>query len=88
LRHPYDRRVSSAAVAAVATLTALALAAPDAGNPAATGKSAGAARFEGESKPIRGKIRERVVGSSWHPGCPVGLGRLRLLELRHRGFDG
>ena len=44
--------------------------------------------FEGHSAPIEGKVRERIEGSSWHPGCPVGLGKLRLLELTYRGFDG
>ena len=43
--------------------------------------------FEGDVEPIRGKVKERIEGSSWHPGCPVGLGRLRLLRLTHWGFD-
>ncbi len=29
-----------------------------------------------------------MVGSSWHRGCPVGLAKLRLVEVRHWGFDG
>jgi len=48
----------------------------------------GEPRFEGRSEPIRGKVEERIVGSSWHPGCPVALSKLRLLELSHWGFDG
>ena len=44
--------------------------------------------FEGHSEPIRGQVEERIEGSSWRPGCPVGLGKLRLLELTHWGFDG
>ena len=44
--------------------------------------------FDGSSEPIRGQVRERIVGSSWHQGCPVGLGKLRLLRLEHWGFDG
>jgi D-alanyl-D-alanine carboxypeptidase len=44
--------------------------------------------FEGHSEQVRGKVKERVVGSSWHRGCPVGISKLRLLELRHWGFDG
>ena len=44
--------------------------------------------FTGTSAKIRGEVKERVVGSSWHPGCPVPLRKLRLLELRHWGFDG
>jgi hypothetical protein len=44
--------------------------------------------FQGHSEPIEGKVRERIVGSSWHRGCPIGLGQLRLLDLTYRGFDG
>jgi hypothetical protein len=33
------------------------------------------------------KIRERMRGSSWHRGCPVGLGDLRLIRLTYWGFD-
>ena len=55
-----------------------------------SGAGAGSPRsgFDGDSKPIRGKVRDRVEGSSWRPGCPVGLRKLRVLELRHWGFDG
>jgi D-alanyl-D-alanine carboxypeptidase len=28
-----------------------------------------------------------MTGVSWHPGCPVGFGRLRLLRVTHWGFD-
>ena len=49
---------------------------------------AGGAGFDGSSEPIRGQVRERIVGSSWHRGCPVGIERLRLLRLDHVGFDG
>lgn len=67
----------------VAVLVALAVAvgAPQAGSGSKT-------RFDGGSEKIRGKVRERIVGSSWHRGCPVPLRKLRLLRLRHFGFDG
>src|SRR5688500_8793972 len=45
-------------------------------------------RFDASISPIEGKVRERIEGSSWRPGCPVGLGKLRLLGLTYRGFDG
>ena len=61
-----------------AAIAALAVSLAGAGEPA----------FVGTSKPIRGQIEERIVGSSWHRGCPVPISRLRLLELRHWGFDG
>jgi poly-gamma-glutamate synthesis protein (capsule biosynthesis protein) len=44
--------------------------------------------FHGHSSPIDGSVRERIAGSSWHRGCPVALGKLRLLDLTYRGFDG
>ncbi len=55
---------------------------------AASMAGGGGPSFEGHSEPIRGQIAERIEGSSWHPGCPVGLDKLRLLELTHWGFDG
>ncbi|HEX2128893.1 MAG TPA: M15 family metallopeptidase [Solirubrobacterales bacterium] len=48
----------------------------------------GGQEFDGSSEPIRGQVRERIVGSSWERGCPVGLDKLRLLRLDHIGFDG
>jgi hypothetical protein len=44
--------------------------------------------WRGSSSEIQGKVRDRIVGSSWHEGCPVGIEKLRLLRLRHWGFDG
>jgi D-alanyl-D-alanine carboxypeptidase-like protein len=61
------------------TLATLALAAALAGG--------GERGYEASVSPIEGKVRERIEGSSWRPGCPVGLGKLRLLDLTHRGFD-
>jgi hypothetical protein len=48
----------------------------------------GGPAFEGHTEPLRGQIRDRVVGSSWHPGCPVHHSKLRLVEVEHWGFDG
>jgi hypothetical protein len=44
--------------------------------------------FHGSAKPIGSQLRERMTGVSWHPGCPVGFGQLRLLRVTHWGFDG
>jgi hypothetical protein len=33
-------------------------------------------------------LRVLMTGRSWHPGCPVGLGRLRYLRISYWGFDG
>jgi hypothetical protein len=55
--------------------------------------SGGAARapgdppFAGASSPLGSDLRKRMTGKSWHEGCPVGLGKLRLLELSYWGFD-
>ncbi len=37
-----------------------------------------------------GPMPESLAGrlTSWHPGCPVGVGDLRLLTMTHLGFDG
>jgi hypothetical protein len=45
------------------------------------------ARFRGRIGPI-GPARRARMTSSWQPGCPVPLEDLRLLTLRHWGFDG
>jgi hypothetical protein len=45
-------------------------------------------RFEGTIRPIRGELRAKVVGRSWHPGCPVSLRDLRALEVTYWDFEG
>jgi hypothetical protein len=59
-----------------------AAAAPPSGPPPA----AAAPRFRGSVAAIDGTTRSRMRWS-WRPGCPVGLGDLRLLRVRHWGFD-
>ncbi len=44
--------------------------------------------FQGSAEPISPQLRERMTGVSWHRGCPVGLGDLRLLRVDRWGFDG
>jgi D-alanyl-D-alanine carboxypeptidase len=48
----------------------------------------GDSRFEGRVLRIDAETRKRMSGVSWHRGCPVGFADLRLLEVRHWGFDG
>jgi D-alanyl-D-alanine carboxypeptidase len=48
----------------------------------------GIPRFHGTTSPLDGETRKRITGSSWRPGCPVGLDDLRLLKLTFVGFDG
>jgi hypothetical protein len=44
-------------------------------------------RFHGTVSRITPAIRDRM-SSSWRPGCPVPLRKLRYLEVSYRGFDG
>ena len=37
---------------------------------------------------IGGRVWRQMRGRSWHRGCPVGRGRLRLIEMNYWGFDG
>ena len=43
--------------------------------------------FEATASRIDARTRRRMTGSSWHRGCPVGLGDLRLLRITYWGFD-
>jgi poly-gamma-glutamate synthesis protein (capsule biosynthesis protein) len=55
------------------------------------GPSAGAAEpaaFSARVERIDAATRARMTGVSWHRGCPVGFGELRLLTVSHWGFDG
>jgi hypothetical protein len=40
------------------------------------------------ARPLSDALRHRLNGSSWHPGCPVGLDDLRHVRLSYYGFDG
>jgi Ca2+-binding RTX toxin-like protein len=35
------------------------------------------------SSPLSHDLRRKMTGRSWHRGCPVGLGKLRVLRLPH-----
>lgn len=63
---------------------AIALVAALVGVPAA---QATAPPFQGAVSVIRKPMRERMTGVSWHRGCPVGLRNLRIVTVRHWGFD-
>ncbi len=43
--------------------------------------------FESSVLVIDDAVAARMT-ASWRPGCPVGLGDLRLVEVSHWGFDG
>lgn len=43
-------------------------------------------RYRGSVRRIGPEVRERM-GTSWEPGCPVGLRDLRLVRVSFVGFD-
>jgi hypothetical protein len=71
----------------LALLGALALGSPGSAGPRAANPGHDHV-IEPNSSPIDAELRKRMTGNSWHKGCPVGLGKLRLLELPYWGFDG
>jgi hypothetical protein len=56
--------------------------------PAGSGGGSAAPQFVGKASKIDGERRDRMTGRSWHRGCPVPIRQLRLLRVRHWGFDG
>jgi Ca2+-binding RTX toxin-like protein len=44
-------------------------------------------KFEARPSSIDGDLRRRMTGRSWHDDCPVPLAELRLIQLRHWGFN-
>jgi hypothetical protein len=45
-------------------------------------------RFDGRLSRLRASLRRLMVRTTWHPGCPVPLGDLRLLRFNYWNFDG
>ncbi|HEV3013578.1 MAG TPA: M15 family metallopeptidase [Actinomycetota bacterium] len=44
-------------------------------------------QFRSSVRPISAAVRARM-GTTWKPGCPVGLADLRYVTVSFRGFDG
>ncbi len=42
---------------------------------------------QGEPVAVK-RVTARELGASWRPDCPLDPGRLRLVEVDYRGFDG
>jgi hypothetical protein len=77
-------RKPASPVATRAAVSAVARAVPVARH-RARGRSKRGFRFEAvRLSPARRRLLEQ---SSWHRGCPVGLGRLRYLRIAYWGFD-
>lgn len=58
-----------------------------AGRPAGESSARGTP-FRGTVSRLSAKARERMTGVSWHEGCPVGLGKLRMLGVSYIDFHG
>jgi hypothetical protein len=54
---------------------------------AAPTTAAAAPKFTFSSQRLGPVLRERVTGTSWHRGCPVGLAGLRYLRVGYWGFE-
>lgn len=52
------------------------------------GEAAGSPGFRARVESLPPAVQASMRGVSWRPGCPVPLSHLRLLTLRHWGFDG
>lgn len=52
-------------------------------SPVPSATPAGPAPFVGTASPVTAG----TVAHTWHAGCPVGLGQLRLLRMSYWGFD-
>jgi len=50
--------------------------------------SAAATAADTSIQPLSAQVKANLTGQFWRPGCPVPLGDLRLLTVRHWGFDG
>ena len=55
---------------------------------AAAAAAEGEPAFASRIQRIDPELRDRMRGSSWQPGCPVGFADLRLITLRRWGMDG
>lgn len=43
--------------------------------------------FQGKISPIPPNIQQKMLGRSWHQGCPVPLNDLAYLQISYWGFD-
>ena len=44
--------------------------------------------FQTSAQPLSRPQRAQLAGRYWHKGCPVSLSQLRVLTVRHWGWDG
>jgi D-alanyl-D-alanine carboxypeptidase len=58
-----------------------------AAQPALAGPAARAPAYSASVEPIGPALRQRMVGVSWRPGCPVPIRSLALVNIMFWGFD-
>jgi hypothetical protein len=46
------------------------------------------AAFKATISPLDSTVKKRMIGKSWHQGCPVSLKELRYLRMSHLDFKG
>jgi hypothetical protein len=46
------------------------------------------AAFKATISPLDSTVKKRMIGKSWHKGCPVPLKELRYLRMSHLDFKG
>jgi hypothetical protein len=81
---PSSATASSPSASGVATSSASGSAPPV---PGSTPPASTEPVFRASTSALTAAMRTRMTGVSWHPGCPVSLGQLRLLRLSYWGFD-
>src|SRR5215831_13655556 len=86
---PAPHNTPAASVHPARTATPPAPAGPSATAPAPGASATTAPRpvFQASASALTAAMRTRMTGVSWQAGCPVSLGRLRLLRLSYWGFD-
>ena len=72
---------------AILLFVVMAVLLPGSGAQALAVRAFRASGYEATIRELPPKLRERMTGSSWRPGCPVPLDKLRLVRLTYRGFD-
>jgi hypothetical protein len=80
--------VRGRATAAIVVAVAAAAATPIRPAVADAPRAAAAPTFTFSAVTLSPSLRHRLYGSSWRPGCPVGLDGLRYLRIGYWGFDG
>jgi hypothetical protein len=88
LVRPLASLVASSAVLAGVVVTATVTATVTAGAAVPVSPTSEHPPFEATVTTVPEDYRDRMVGVSWKPGCPVPIDDLRIIAMNHWGFDG